>query len=117
MFYYYFYYDYFKFHLCSCYDFFTMPFQVAFSQYIALELTHSNTKDTKLLARHFPWLLHPPSSIEQGFSICFFHPLHNNSPSINLLADCCLQQLRLIQENNSFRFSNIFNHQPYYTVN
>lgn len=37
------------------------------AQLLALELVRGNGKDNKCLQRYMPWLLNPPSSIQQGF--------------------------------------------------
>lgn len=36
------------------------------AQLLALELVRGNGKDNKCLQRYMPWLLNPPSSIQQG---------------------------------------------------
>lgn len=44
------------------------------AQLLALEVVRGNGKDNKCLQRYMPWLLNPPSSIQQGYH-CFQHIL------------------------------------------
>jgi hypothetical protein len=37
------------------------------AQLLALEVVRGNGKDNKCLQRYMPWLLNPPSSIQQGY--------------------------------------------------
>ena len=37
------------------------------AQLLALELVRGNGKENKSLQRYMPWLLNPPSSIQQGY--------------------------------------------------
>uniref|UniRef100_A0A0L8FRX5 Uncharacterized protein n=1 Tax=Octopus bimaculoides TaxID=37653 RepID=A0A0L8FRX5_OCTBM len=46
------------------------------AQYIALEITKSNGRENKAIARYLPWLYHPPSAMQQGpkeFIDCVSH--------------------------------------------
>ncbi|XP_055645545.1 protein unc-79 homolog [Toxorhynchites rutilus septentrionalis] len=52
----------------------------AVAQYLALELSRGNSKDSRTVSRYLPWLNNAPSSVQQGYAIlhtqqklCFFH--------------------------------------------
>uniref|UniRef100_UPI00358EFFB5 protein unc-79 homolog n=1 Tax=Myxine glutinosa TaxID=7769 RepID=UPI00358EFFB5 len=50
--------------------------KVGLSQVVGMELTRGNNRDSKAVARHLPWLFHPPSVMQQGpkeFVECVLH--------------------------------------------
>lgn len=64
------------------------------AQLLALEIVRGNGKDNKCLQRYMPWLLNPPSSIQQGYDcIDTFH--WNNSLKKNNLQATGVSRMRL----------------------
>ena len=36
------------------------------AQFVALEFTRGNGRDTRAISRYLPWLYHPPTAMQQG---------------------------------------------------